>query len=487
MAGGDVSHSDAPSETSSGRGRRRWGIAFVLVAVVLALAGWSFALGPRMLEWGRPSPRTAPAEVAPPPGLRLPSPSGAAAVARPEPAHAADPAAVRRALSPLLHDKDLGPRVAVEVQQLSDGATVFRSGPSPITPASTMKLLTTTAALETLGPDHTFSTTVVAGASPRDVVLVGGGDPLLGRAPSPDGYPARADVTTLAKETARSLKQAGRTTVRLGYDTTLFTGPAVNPDWPAAYIPDNVVSPISPLWVDEGRARTGMAARSHDPGLDAATAFAKALQRQGIVVRGKPVATAAELGAQQYAVVHSAPLAEIVQWILEVSDNEGAEVLARQVAIAEGKPASFSGGAAAVREVLTRLGIDLSQARILDGSGLSRLDRLEPDTLLGVLETAASDAHPELRRVATGLPVAGFSGSLAYRFDKGDREGLGRVRAKTGTLTGVHVLAGFATDRDGTVFAFVAGADRVKLVHTLDARARLDEVAAALAGCSCGA
>jgi D-alanyl-D-alanine carboxypeptidase/D-alanyl-D-alanine-endopeptidase (penicillin-binding protein 4) len=86
-----------------------------------------------------------------------------------------------------------------------------------------------------------------------------------------------------------------------------------------------------------------------------------------------------------------------------------------------------------------------------------------------------------------GLPVAGFTGSLTYRFDTGDEEGLGRVRAKTGTLTGVHGLAGVVTDQDGTVLSFVAIADRVKVADTLDARERLDQVAAALAACSCAA
>ncbi|HLN76196.1 MAG TPA: D-alanyl-D-alanine carboxypeptidase/D-alanyl-D-alanine-endopeptidase [Nocardioidaceae bacterium] len=483
VAGGDVDH----SEVRSGRVVRRWSGGLVLLVLVLAVVSYSFDLGPRVLGWDRPSPVTAPAEVAPPPGLTLPSPSAAASVAQPEPDQAGDPAAVRRALAKLLHDKDLGPRVAVVVGQVSDGATVFKTGPSSITPASTMKLLTTTAALATLGPDHRFSTAAVAGASPRDVVLVGGGDPLLARTPRGDAYPPRADVTTLAKATARSLKQLGRTRVRLGYDNTLFAGPAVNPAWPSTYITENVVSPISALWVDEGRERLGLAARAGDPALAAATDFAQALEKQGIVVRGKPRPEAAKPAAQEYAAVHSAPLAQIVQWILEVSDNEGAEVLSRQVARAEGEPASFAGGAAAVKAVLTRLGVDTSGARILDGSGLSRDNRLAPGTLLGVLELAASDDHSDLRRVVTGLPVAGFTGSLTYRFDKGDAAGLGRVRAKTGTLTGVHVLAGLATDEDGTVFAFVAAADRVKPIHTLDARERLDEVAAALAACSCAA
>lgn len=135
--------------------------------------------------------------------------------------------------------------------------------------------------------------------------------------------------------------------------------------------------------------------------------------------------------------------------------------------------------------MLAELGVDLGGARILDGSGLSRRNRLSPDTLLSVLDVAASEDHPELRGVVTGLPVAGFTGSLALRFDSGPVAGLGTVRAKTGTLTGVHGLAGLVTDREGTVLSFAAVADRVALEDTLDARAQLDRIAAALAACRC--
>ncbi len=483
MAGGDVRHSVVPS----GRRVRRWSSGLVAFVLVLAAASYVFELGPRVLGWNYPSPVTQPAEVAPPPGLTLPSPSRAATVADASEEVGADPAKVRRAVARMLRDKDLGPRVAVAVGQLSDDETVFEAGPALITPASTMKLLTTTAAMAALGPDHTFRTTVVAGRSPRDVVLVGGGDPLLARAPQEGAYPGRADIVTLAKATARSLQKLQRTRVRLGYDTSLFSGPSVNPAWPPSYIPDDVVSPISPLWVDEGRERENTSQRSADPALAAAAEFAQVLEKQGIEVKGKPRPATAEPDATEYASVSSAPLAQIVQWVLEVSDNEAAEVLARHVAVAEDRPGSSTEAAEAVEAVLSGLGVDMTGARIYDGSGLSREDRLAPQTLLSVLEVAAGDEHPELRPVVAGLPVAGFTGSLTYRFDKGDEEGLGLVRAKTGTLTGVHGLAGVVTTQDGTELAFVAIADRVKPVNTLDARERIDQVAAALAACACAA
>jgi D-alanyl-D-alanine carboxypeptidase/D-alanyl-D-alanine-endopeptidase (penicillin-binding protein 4) len=136
-------------------------------------------------------------------------------------------------------------------------------------------------------------------------------------------------------------------------------------------------------------------------------------------------------------------------------------------------------------QVLTRLGVDTTGSSVHDGSGLSRRNRLTPDALLGVLRLAASAGHPELRSVVTGLPVAGFTGSLQWRFDEAPSAARGRVRAKTGTLTGVTGLAGIVTDVDGNRMAFVAIADKVPVPQTLAARRDIDLIAGALGACHC--
>ena len=489
MPEGDAGHVTTPRR---GRGRRlrRSTTALVLLVFVAAFVSYEFDLGARWFGFDYPSPVTDPAKVLPPAGLTLPAAQPASSVAPAAPEDAVNSAAVSRAMARFVRAKKLGPHVAVDVAQLSDGAVVYRHGADLVTPASTMKLLTSVAALDALGPDHRFTTKVVATPQSPRIFLVGGGDPLLGSVPSdPDqNYPARADLDTLARATAKALKAVGRSRVRLGYDTSLFAGPAVNPRWPKTYVPDDVVSPISALWVDEGRERPGLASRSANPAAAAATAFARELRSRGIAVAGRPtpgVAPGQSSGGQPIAEVAGAPLSQVVQHVLEVSDNEGAEVLARQVAVAEGQPASFPGAARAVLTVLGRLGVDTARARVYDGSGLSRLDRLRPETLLSVLRVSSSKDHPGLRTAVATLPVAGFSGSLAYRFDTGNPIGLGLVRAKTGTLTGVHGLAGTVTSRDGAVMSFVAIADRVREPNTLAARALLDELAAALAACTC--
>ncbi len=124
---------------------------------------------------------------------------------------------------------------------------------------------------------------------------------------------------------------------------------------------------------------------------------------------------------------------------------------------------------------------------LYDGSGLSRANRIAPAALIEVLRLAISPERPELRAVLTGLPVAGFTGSLSDRFDGPWPEARGRVRAKTGTLTGVHSLAGIAIGPDGVPMLFALMTDRVRLPDNTKAELTIDNAAAALGACRCGA
>lgn len=447
------------------RDARHWLRVRLPVAVVLGvLAAAGVAL---LVDPAEPEPDT-PAAVPPPEGLDLPelaAPQAVAATAT----GSASPAKVRRALASFLDDADLGPHVLATVAGL-DGTLLYTSGTGTAIPASTLKLLTATAALEVLGPDHTFATRVVADG-PRGVVLVGGGDPLL----------SEDDLTALARQTARALDVPR---VRLSYDTSLFSGPEVNPRWPDSYITDEVVAPIQSLWIDEGREESGYG-RVDDPALTAATAFADALGGAGVRTIGVPRERTAPAAAESLAEVASDPVSRLVEHTVETSDNEAAEVLSHQVGLAVSGTASFAAGTRAVLDTLAALGVPVDGAEVYDGSGLSRDNAVDPDTITGVLEVAAAAEHPALRSVVTGLPVAGFTGSLSERFV--DDTGRGFVRAKTGTLSGVSGLAGTVTDRTGVPMVFAFLADEIALVDTLDARAALDDLTSALAACRCGA
>lgn len=457
-------------------------IAVVLILVLAAVSSWA-DLGDR-LGIAAPDPEEAPALVEPPGGVDLPAPASARPVAAEVVGGDLDPRAVRSSVQRLTRAKRMGPRLALVVAEV-DGTPVYRQGPRLVTPASTTKLLTATAALQSLDPQQRFETTVRRQGG--TLVLVGGGDPLLQGRPDADAsYPAeRADLRTLARQVARRLGQVQQSRrFRLRYDTSLFRGPEVSPQWRADYIPDDVVSPISSLMADQGRVPDGFGAREDDPALAAARVFADHLQAAGVRT-GRPTPGTAPDGAPMVGAVSSPPLEAIVQHVLETSDNEVAEVLLRQVALARGLPGSFVGGVRAVRDVLGELGVPLRGATWYDGSGLSRRTRLAPTTLIEVLATAIDE--PRLAPVVWGLPVAGFTGSLSERFALRSESGLGRVRAKTGTLTGVSGMAGVIRSRDGAVMLYAAVADRVGERHTLWARDRLDRISAALAGCRCGA
>ena len=478
------------------RGDRRHGtgafgrwfpVVLVLAILAGAVAAYRFDLGHRWLGTGEPDPDTEPAAVAPPAGLDLPELGRPAPVADPLPqAGALSPRKVRGAVDRYLRDRDLGRSVHAVVAGLGGGPPVLSDGAAPAMPASTTKLLTATAALDVLGPDHVFETTVVRGGAGR-IVLVGGGDPFLERRPaSADTWPHRADVVSLARRTATALRQQGDRRVRVGYDDSLFTGPAENPYWRKDYVRDGVVSPITALWVDEGRDASGFG-RVADPSAEAASEFAAALEKAGIKVMGRPSPQRAGDNGRVLARATSAPLAQVVEQVLEVSDNEAAEVLTRHVGLQVAGEGSSAAGTDAIVSTLRRLGVRTANAKVYDGSGLSRKNRIDPDTLVDVLRVAASAQHPDLRSTVTGLPVAGFTGSLAFRFADTPGAGRGRVRAKTGTLTGVSALAGVATDLDGVPMVFALVADRVKLLDTLDAREALDDLAAALGACHCAA
>jgi D-alanyl-D-alanine carboxypeptidase/D-alanyl-D-alanine-endopeptidase (penicillin-binding protein 4) len=357
------------------------------------------------------------------------------------------------------------------------------------TPASTTKILTAAAALSVLGPQATLNTSVVT-SEPDQIVLVGGGDPTLTKENAGTAtYPTPASLSTLAARTAATLKQRGTTSVRLHFDDGLFTGPVLAPGWTTDYFAPGraVVTPLSALAVDVGTSGSSGGA-TLGVGLNAARQFVKLLEERGIDVRGEPLQTNAPRAATRLASVASPPLSALVERMLTTSDNTLAEALARQVAIAEHKQATFAGGAAAVTQAVGKLGIDLAGLLLHDGSGLSHRNRIPPKVLADVLVVAGK--RPNLRAVLTGLPVAGFSGTLGDRAavseptgSSAELDSAGVVRAKTGTLNGVSALAGLVTDEDGRLLVFAVLADQV--LSRDRAEHALDRIAAELASCGC--
>ncbi|MFD6361786.1 D-alanyl-D-alanine carboxypeptidase/D-alanyl-D-alanine-endopeptidase [Streptomyces roseolus] len=413
-----------------------------------------------------PAPAAAP--TAPPRPEPAPAPSAPGvltAVSGPD--ESPLPGDLPRTLVPLLADPGLGTARTASVVDAATGRQLYGEGAAtPMTPASTVKIATAAAALSALGTDHRIATTVTAAPDGKAVTLTGGGDPTLDE----------TRLKALAGDTARALRKRGHTSVRLAYDTGLYRGPALHPIGP-----NENLAPVTALMTRGGRlddSTAGPPPRSGDPARDTATAFAALLADAGVEVTGTPAPGRTPKGAP-LARTSSAPLADLVERTLTHSDNDLAEALARQTALARKQPASFAGAEKAVRAELGRLALPLNGARFADGSGLDRRGRVSALLLTTLLGRAADAAHPELRPILTGLPVGGFTGTLAGRYAQAPA-GAGLVRAKTGTLTGVNTLAGTVVTADGRLLAFAFLAGRTPSPDL--AQPALDRLSAALTG-----
>ncbi|MGY0485845.1 D-alanyl-D-alanine carboxypeptidase/D-alanyl-D-alanine endopeptidase [Streptomyces sp. WG-D5] len=457
-------------------------VGLALAAVVAVAAGPWDASGQRKAE----ADRAASSEVgggtdhgrAPAAAPSAPAVLAAPGAAAPGPTKSA----LADVLDPLLKSPALGARRTAAVVDAVTGKRLYgKSAGDALTPASTTKLATAVAALSAAGPDHRIATRTAWEKDTKELILVGGGDPTLtAREKNPYGA---ASLRTLAEKTADALAKRDIDKVTLTYDTSLYSGSATHPIGP-----NENLAEVTPLMADEARtddSASGPAPREADPAAAAAKKFADLLRDRGIDTKGgDPGPSKASGRAEKLAKVSSPPLSALVERMLTHSDNDIAEALARQTAIATDESHDFDGGGEAVKKQLKKLRLPVEDTRFADGSGLDRADKVSAGLLTGLLAQAADPSRPELRSVLTGLPVAGFTGTLASRYaDEADASGTGLVRAKTGTLTGVNTLAGTVVDADGRllVFAFMTeGA-----VDPRAAQSGLDRLASSVANCGC--
>jgi D-alanyl-D-alanine carboxypeptidase/D-alanyl-D-alanine-endopeptidase (penicillin-binding protein 4) len=318
---------------------------------------------------------------------------------------------------------------------LTTGTVLFQqNGSRPLAPASNEKLPLTYAALVRLGTAFRIETDVL-GQGEQDgtqwtgtLVLKGNGDPTL----------SRADLRALATQ----VKSLGIRSVTGGVagDESAYDSRRIVAGWkPSFFIGES--PPLSALVVD--RARVGSVV-SRTPALAAATAFRDALQKAGIAVDG-PVRTApADEWSELLASVSSPTLAAMVRFMDRESDNFTAEMLLKQLGLAELDRGTSAAGATVVMQALAEAGVPMTGVRIVDGSGLSRLDRLTTNALGTLLKVAW--AAPAVRStLLAALPVAGVNGTLEHRLSKPPARG--RVLAKTGTTDSASSLSGYVSNR----------------------------------------
>ncbi|MFE5838318.1 D-alanyl-D-alanine carboxypeptidase/D-alanyl-D-alanine-endopeptidase [Arthrobacter sp. NPDC056493] len=413
------------------------------------------------------------------------------------------PANVAARLDPLLKTDGGGTFTAV-VQDAATGKVLYdREGAARRIPASNMKLLTAVAALRGIGPEERFSTKVVAGpaaagssgAAMGSVVLVGGGDVLLGAGDSAESKVlGHAGLATLAKQTVDSLRKGGfKGQVQVLVDDSLFTGPALNPAWSPDDVAAGETAPLFPLALNSARFDSAdtTAPRPQDSAIAAGEAFAAGLKAAGAAA-GLTVAPAVvrfdgktTADAKVLAQVQSATVSQQVDLMLQTSDNYLAETLGRMTAVAAGQPATNESAKAAVLGQIAGLGIPTDGMLAADVSGLALANQVSARQFSEVVRAITNGKDARLRAALAGFPVAGLTGTLGDRYiDESTAEGAGLVRAKTGTLNTVIALSGYVVDADGRllVFSFIGngltpGAEGNKPA--------LDTAATALAGCGC--
>jgi D-alanyl-D-alanine carboxypeptidase/D-alanyl-D-alanine-endopeptidase (penicillin-binding protein 4) len=430
-----------------------------------------------------------------------------------------------------------GARVAAIVVRENDGEVLFARDPDrALVPASNLKILTAIAALDAFGPSHRFVTRFASEAPPdaagrlHSLFVQGGGDPVLN---SEDWW-----------QIASQLREAGVREIQgdLVLDASAFDGQRWHPKWgrtssrayhapvagltanygafkvvvrPGEHPGDAVTVAIDPP-VDHlrvsNRARTGEANARRSLVIDRVAgavgervlvegvlpagaapvavhrsvldpvAYAGSLLRwqlasQGILVGGRVRVGPAPANAREILAFPGRALSEIVRLFLKYSNNQVAEALVKaQSRRVDSRPGNWPTGLLAQRRQLEEAGLWAPGARIVDGSGLGYGNRLTPRMLAEALVYASDSFRfgPEFR---AALPIAGRDGTLEERGE----EAPGQVRAKTGLLTRVVALSGFARSPTGEerIFSILVNGYRGSDEAAMDA---VDGFAAAVAG-----
>ena len=408
-----------------------------------------------------------------------------------------------------------GTSLSVFVREVGrDEPLVSYNSTVPRNPASTMKVLTTYAALESLGPAYTWHTRAYASGPVRDqvlegnLVLVGGGDPYMsaerwwsfvsglrqagvqriaGDVIIDNSYFApqgedRGSFDNRPERTYNVLPDA----LMVNFQTvtiSLVPDPAsgvvlasANP-WPANLTLENSVH-LDPgscrrgaggvsVGMPEGPAGNRIDLAGHyaagcgqfavPRAVMRAPDFAYGLfktfwQQSGGTIGGGMKLGVVPADARLLYTHESLTLAEIIRLVNKFSSNVMARTLFLTLAAEKvGRPATAAGGRQAILDFLSSRGISIPELSLENGSGLSREERITAQGMADVLLDAyRSQYMPEF---AASLPLSATDGTLKHRFRSPDMQG--RLRMKTGTLGDVSALAGYVNAASGRTFVAV--------------------------------
>lgn len=329
----------------------------------------------------------------------------------------------------------------------------------PLLPASNMKLVVAMVALDVLTPEFVFSTSLVGRVNGNvvegDTYLIGGGDPLVVSGNYPETEPYPTFNFTRLENLFDALRMQGITQIRGSVvgDESRYDAERFAPSLGLG-IKGTEVGPLGALMVNDG-VITGNPIKPDNPALGAATEFTNMLQANGISVTGTPTVGTAPQELSVIAKIDSLPLSDIVAEMLTNSDNNTAELLVKELGFATTGVGSREAGLEVIKAKLVEWGIPLDALTFVDGSGLDRGNRLTCSSLSALLAKDGGFGPAGL-----GLAIAGQTGTL--RDVLGDSLGAGKLRGKTGTLTGAKSLSGFvpyAADKASSFSLIINGAN----------------------------
>ncbi|MEY4601959.1 MAG: putative D-alanyl-D-alanine carboxypeptidase [Actinomycetota bacterium] len=318
----------------------------------------------------------------------------------------------------------------------------------PLIPASNMKLLVAAAALDVLGADYRFTTSLIGNRVGDTIVgnlwLVGGGDPVLSTRAYPPTQLYPTTSPTFLDSLADELRASGinKITGSVVGDESRYDDERYVPTWGDG-IRSIEAGPLGALMVDDGTL-LGDPFKPAQPAVGAATAFTRLLRARGITVIAAPRSGVAPTDGVTIGEVISAPLGVLLGDVLANSDNNAAELLLKEIGLVdEGSPTRVA-GLQAVASVLVQRGISTDGVVLVDGSGLDANNRLTCSLLVDLLESFGSQSV-----LAEGLALAGSTGTLREQLTT--PPAVRRVRAKTGTLRTSKALSGFYEVSDGAI------------------------------------
>ena len=326
--------------------------------------------------------------------------------------------------TPLLESTQLG----LMVYDLSDDSVLYSFGAKQtLRPASTMKLLTAVTAIDLLGSEYRLNTSLRYQGAIKDSVLtgdlicVGSMDPMF------DTNDMRAFV--------ESVRALGVDTIR----GRLVAAPSFK---------EEELLGEGWCWDDDNPQLSPLLVERKDEFM---TVFASMLREAGIVVEA-PIITAPYSKDALMLCVRSHQLKEILIPMLKESDNLYAESVFYHIAASQGaRPAKASHARQLVKKELSKAGVTGVPYKIADGSGLSLYNYVTPELMVKLLCYAYRHTNIFMQ-LYPALPVAGQDGTLKKRMMNTSANG--KVKAKTGTVTGVSSLAGYLTSANGHVLAF---------------------------------